>query len=839
MANNYYQFSAVELITIPGIPDFERTSTFYYRGVLQTGAGTGACVLIDNLTAGNRGITIYVYGANSSKGNKVAVSIRNSSTNKIDVETTSAVMSDSEFRELEIWYDGSSTASGITIHVGGVNKTITTNTDTLTATTLTGANGYTTGKFKNLAATANAWVLDEYQFTIDSTKEFETKCDDKGLTVNDLSTQNNDGTITLNGSATFYRTSYGEKYRFYFYWDHDDNNNYYKVSILENDYFSTVSDLKVGAAPWVVSIDGQLDTIANPVMGSAVNFNIIADGSEYTTYDADFLEAEYKDFIVKLIEDPDGTPLTKWVGFLMPANATRDYLGDKKIYNLSAVDGLADLKNKKYSSNGEDTGSPYTGFDNMLSVMKKALGKVADISELQLDFRIQLGTYSDQMTASENALKESEIAQELFSEEKDNVTSYNSCYEVIQKILAPFYCSIMQDDGYYWIINHGERNTVYYEFDWATLTQQSRTTWSNKRIDASAYKWYGKGTLYKTSPFKDFNVKLYNKKYIPELITNGGFANGSTGWANGDADNSSNTWTDVNAATVEIGDVLSAEYTGVAQAASYHVHTTSSFVLTVGGGSQLVNATIKLYLVSTSPGGISDLKVRLRLWNSTNNYLTGTSGYQTILQEGTLLTFTDQFNVTSFTVATNYLDVEIQAPDSNTTDIAIDFDNVSLKQDTAEAPVDWNYNGKRSTGSQTKSNEQIIYIAEQQESSNDLCAVKDSGGSYVTSWNRYGLTTEDRPLIVILQQLVYNSNRGYMSYIKGTIRDENQTINAFNSLLLNDGDFRIIGLEKDYREGVITLDLVEVVYTGLLLESDTTFTNSIVKTTSQYGQSVE
>jgi hypothetical protein len=184
--------------------------------------------------------------------------------------------------------------------------------------------------------------------------------------------------------------AYGEKYKYYFYWDHDSGNNYYKVSILQDGYASTVTELTPGPNPWSENITGQLDTADNPVMGTEANFEIIsADG---TDYDAAFLGSDYKDYIVKLIEDPDGTPLVKWVGFMLPQNAGRNMNGKQLTYTCSASDGLADLKNKKYSTDGTDAGSPYTGFEDMLTIIKTALSKVADITELQLDIYVQLAT---------------------------------------------------------------------------------------------------------------------------------------------------------------------------------------------------------------------------------------------------------------------------------------------------------------------------------------------------------------------------------------------------------------------------------------------------------------
>jgi hypothetical protein len=262
--------------------------------------------------------------------------------------------------------------------------------------------------------------------------------------------------------------AYGEKYKYYFYWDHNSSNNYYKVSFLKDGYASTVTTLTPGTNPFSLSVNGQKDTEDIPILGTEAKMGIIVQGSTYLTIDAELLESDYKEYIVKLIQDPDGTPVTKWVGIMQPENVTRPWLGNTKDYTLSAVDGLAELKNVYYTSTGTETGSRLTGFENMLEIIKTALSKAVDISDMQLDFRVQLGTYSDQMASTENALKENEIPQELFSVQDGSGYKFDTCYEVIEKILGTFDCSMSQDDGYYQIFCHSERASYYFEYDWST-----------------------------------------------------------------------------------------------------------------------------------------------------------------------------------------------------------------------------------------------------------------------------------------------------------------------------------------------------------------------------------
>jgi hypothetical protein len=642
--------------------------------------------------------------------------------------------------------------------------------------------------------------------------------------------------------------AYGEKYKYYFYWDHDSSNNYYKVSFLEDGYASTVTTLTGGATPWVLNVKGQKDSIDQVILGTSASMEIVVDRSDVDVMDPDFLESDYKDYIVKLIQDPDGTPITKFVGFLLASNSTREYQGSTFTYSLEAVDGIADLKNKSFSTNGKSYGSPYTGFENILTIIKTAIGKVADFSDLQLDFRIQLGTYSDQMVSTENAFAENEIVQELFSQEKDGVIEFDSCYEVLEKILAPFYCSMSQVDGYYWIWCKGERSSYYFEYDWATLTQQSRTSYTRSVTMfgvSTTMNLFGRGSLSKVPGYSEFTVVLNNRNYDPELITNGGMDSNITGWTNGDAPAAASTWTDAfewNTHPTAQGGFMSLAWAGAAASGNYYFHTSSTFNIEYGAGKQNVDVYVRMERYSETPSGLSDPNIVIRLWNSSDGYKSGTTGAQAIINVGGFTVYRESFDVTSgITVNANDLEVQVQVTDATTTSVQFYVDYITASQPSTNDPTDWQYNGFRTTGDQAEIKKTEVYIAEKQESDNDICSLKDDGGNYTSTWDRYGKTTDDIPLITVLQQYVFNANSGFKSYVTCTIHDPDEEI--LHNDMLNDRSLGlaaryldIVGTSINYREATHKVQLKE---NGILPVTDTTFGGGHFKLETQYGESTD
>jgi len=107
--------------------------------------------------------------------------------------------------------------------------------------------------------------------------------------------------------------AYGEKYYSYFRYDNKTVNSRYYVSILEDSYVSTASEIPaMGIPPLLIECDGQEDTKDSAIFSSRAVFQFVADKDDVATYDADFLEGAYKNkkMIVYAGTDVMGTSTT-------------------------------------------------------------------------------------------------------------------------------------------------------------------------------------------------------------------------------------------------------------------------------------------------------------------------------------------------------------------------------------------------------------------------------------------------------------------------------------------------------------------------------------------------
>lgn len=624
--------------------------------------------------------------------------------------------------------------------------------------------------------------------------------------------------------------AYGKKYNYYF--AYGVGTTQYELAIYEDGYASTVTALIPGDNPFTHSILGQEGDEDEVIFGSQGMFNFIVDDADKTTYDNDFLSIEYKEKIVKLILDPQGSPETKWIGILLPENSYREYQQYKYTYTIAANDGLADLRDVFYTQSGQDNGTVYRGFEDMLTIIKTAISKVADISDLQLPFRIQLGTYSDQMSSTENAFKENEIVQELTFEEGSGDRKTQTCRTVLEKILKPFNCNMIQWDGYYWIFNYAEITSYYFEYDWSTLTQQSRTAFSRVYAPASFSNHESPGTLYKRPALFTLNSILNNREYLAQLITNTGFLTDVSNWTNGDADDSSNTWTAFSWYDhPTVNGAARLTWGGSATAGDYSIHS-NSFTLETGAGAGNVTVTVLMEWNSVSSGGGTNPNLELTLWNATDGYVTGTVGAQTFLTVGGFVIYTETFATTGLGATTNYLNLEVHVVDATTTGIQFYIDYVTLTQvSDYYSPSDWEERAVYQVGSSKSIKENNIYIGDQKESSNDICAIRDSGGTYTSTWTRYG-KTEDIILSQAYRQNYMNSSYFYANFITVSYYDPDEYIEPH--LLINDTDeskyYRIIGYEKKYRDATLNLQMRQ------MYQNDVTLAFVSTKLSTAYGQ---
>ena len=300
--------------------------------------------------------------------------------------------------------------------------------------------------------------------------------------------------------------AYGLEYLSYF----KDNQqiNTYKIELLKDgftDPSTAIVDLKLNS----ISINYQGKKGDNAIIkGTSFSISFLADSSNL--YDSIF-ESNYKDYKLNYINDDSSSLI--WTGYIKPDNLTRNYLGNKYFINLNAIDGLADLKNIDFKSiQGRGLNNRYT----ILEIIKEAVS----LTDIELDFKIQLNTYeAEWMNSDECALNKTSIQTRRFWTSKDGKIKYYNAYDVLEGVLKPFNAQIKQLNGYYNISTIFEPTSYLYEYNYSTLTEQSRTSY-DVSINIDDYKFSTTSNLYKIQPLKQITTTLNNQNLGGTLVPN-------------------------------------------------------------------------------------------------------------------------------------------------------------------------------------------------------------------------------------------------------------------------------------------------------------------------------
>jgi hypothetical protein len=203
VAESYYYFSGNEELIFTSFPEVERDDTFYYLVNVRNSLGNDYAPLITNASddATQRGLEVGIYNSGHPvQPNKILVQlISNASGNKIRVISNS-ILSIVNLNQIEIYYDGSSSASGVTMYLNGNLITTTTLDDTLTGTIVDNSE-FKVGRRIDEGTDRGLCQIESFSFQVNSIAVFQTDCTNDGTVCKDISGNGNDGTVNLRGTS--------------------------------------------------------------------------------------------------------------------------------------------------------------------------------------------------------------------------------------------------------------------------------------------------------------------------------------------------------------------------------------------------------------------------------------------------------------------------------------------------------------------------------------------------------------------------------------------------------------------------------------------------------------
>ncbi len=589
--------------------------------------------------------------------------------------------------------------------------------------------------------------------------------------------------------------AFGVKYRME--WTDHHRGDDFKLDILRDGYVSSVIDLGHSSdAAFELNYTGS-----EWVQGLEGVFSFIVNEDDVEDYDADFYNSFYKELKIKFYIN--GT--LKNVGWIKPENTTREYLEAELLYRVSFTDGLNDLKDVNYA------GFKEAGNQTILQVIKNAL-EFNGIDDL--DFLIQCNLYEDQlMSASDNLFKELSIRNKAFYNVDNGEPTSDKCFEVLEKCVKSFYCTISQVNGYWQIINGAEYASFRDVYSYSTLAAVSEDVAYDRQLSIADYhtpagsKW----ELSKIPPIKILRVIWRNANSGDNELVNGDFASGDlTGWSNGV---SPEDWTifQVLTSSEEGGNYL--RMTTFIPTGNPNLKksfkTDPFFVASIGDGSGFFECTFKMTLQSVSYISGSYLShppnIQVRLTYPDGSHLEtpyfivqqGTKTYQTL----------GAFPVTQ--TGDHFFEI-FYIPNSGAdfAAIALNFDDIILTQSaTAGTSFDVLY---------INTSEALGYLEEEEElylldgpQISDVGIILQ-GSDTTSSWTRYGLSVEGQPLGTLFAQQYLNDRQAFHDIIVIELLDLLETINRNTILLLDSKQYEFTEFSKNYSTKIISGTIQQV-----------------------------
>jgi len=524
------------------------------------------------------------------------------------------------------------------------------------------------------------------------------------------------------------------------------------------------------------------------------NFHIGRD--DVDTFDAIF-ESDYKDYKIRWYLNGQ----LEFEGYIKPENLSRQFLKAPPYVeiSLSANDALSDLKDVPFG-NANIFSDKYT----KLEVLKEALTPTG----ITKNFKIQLGTYeSNYMNSDDCVLEEMKVDTRRFVEWKTGTPEIMSCWEVIESILKDYNVKLKQYKGYYQITNHYEEDSHEFEYDWSTLTKQSRTETDNI-LDVSSYDvdLFVEGQ--KIRPIKDVDITFRNKDL-------GGDVTGGM-----DLDDWSNAaiWTidfsdgysvldnvvTLNSDDSSYDDCIETDTFGVTKVTDNdYLKVTFDHILSSYTSDDVFKASIVKITITRPDSSTEESYFPCpESWDTYESSIYKTfhvvaTGNYSVKLEFKQLAGPRQWTTASFKLK-NFRITKIVNYDDGSISSSVTYDEY-YKQTSGQGIDVYETEMLFADGGQTTELGALIY--------------EDSSEHLTSDWRTYG-GSEDIPLLDIYARNILNDHYRFKNYLKLKIHDRNNNVGFNKILTINSRNYVFISYERDVINSVIIAELVELLTTG-------------------------
>ncbi|HDY89295.1 MAG TPA: hypothetical protein ENH82_14405, partial [bacterium] len=558
------------------------------------------------------------------------------------------------------------------------------------------------------------------------------------------------------------------------------------------------------------------------IQGLELVFSFQIPRADADTFDSIF-ESDYKDYKLRYTVDN----VVEFEGYIKPENLIKQYSKNPPFMRitLSATDALADLKGVDFLDSG---GLPINDTLTILRILKYALDPIG----FELQIQVQLGTYeSVRMASNECALKEVQLDTRRFFKEEAGKMEYMSCWHVIEAVLKDYNVTLKQNKGKYQITCPYELDSYQFLYDWATLTQQSRSS-NDMRVDISTYDFDPVINQQKIRPLKAVGITHQNRD-LGGPITGFDLTDWAGVWTidfyNTNVTNNIITLTSKSSETPSIDDnslTLTSTFSVSRVTGNDYLKVTFDHLLSSYLGSDTPHVSIKIEITrpdsSTSPATYRSCYDQ---WTSFDSPMTNTFKVVATGEYNITITFIPNEAFSWIWDDVNPI-IFFKLKDVRISKVV----NVLEEEDVSAVVFDRYF--YQASGKGFEVFKSVTLLADAGQITEVGAFLYVDSAEYVTAvWRTYG-HTEDIALLDIYASRILDNRYDYKNLLKRIIIYDRDSNIDFNTVLtIQSRNYVFLSYDRNFENGSIRADVMEILTTqqsyGLIEEQALTSVDGV------------
>jgi len=247
----------------------------------------------------------------------------------------------------------------------------------------------------------------------------------------------------------------------------------YTAEIYEKDFVGSSETFDAALHPFTLQVLANSDDIFDVILPTTLN--LLVDVTDFAGTLPDFTTTDDRKYWVKFYGD--GTTYNVWQGFILMDQVTIPFTTGRIFFQMVCVDGLAMLKSITY----QPTDLNVNVLEDLSTTITNCLNKIELPDGYNLNYLCDY--YSSSMDVSKSPFKQSYLPPRNYL--NTDGRTYQSCYDVLTKILRGFGCKIFQSNGEWWIaaINNQCSDQIrYFTTTNANGVESITTRWKQREI---------------------------------------------------------------------------------------------------------------------------------------------------------------------------------------------------------------------------------------------------------------------------------------------------------------------------------------------------------------------